>query len=178
MADEMTGFSKQEKHAIMRRLEQDGRWAEARDFKEEVRQSGQSNAVAWAAMIEKFPPPNLGDEEGETAADEKELDLRRQETELIARTKDQPINFQRDARWAYSHCSVWSVLPKDAPSFGAWGLLDFSRENYGDFLRVCSKYLFEESTNESKVADSHILKVIDKTRKEIETDELSRQSEE
>ena len=147
MTSETSGFSKQEKLDHMRRLQGDGFWERALAYKESIRQSGQSNTVAWAAMLEKFPPLNLDGDEL-SSGDEDELALRKQEAELIAKTNDQPINFQRDVRWAYSHCSEWGVPLKDAPSFGAWDLLDFARADYGDFLRVCSKYLFEESTNE------------------------------
>jgi len=50
------GFTKQEKLENMRRLEHEGRWREAREYKETVRQSGQSNDVAWVAMLQEYPP--------------------------------------------------------------------------------------------------------------------------
>ena len=99
------GFTKQEKHGIMNRLLSEGRWSEAREFKETVRKSGQSNDVAWGMMLEEYPPladddsdspPSTGDPELSDAEDMETDDsggfTKQERLELMHR-------LQREGRW-------------------------------------------------------------------------------
>ena len=46
---------------------------------------------------------------------------------MVARSKGRKIDVVGDARWVYEYLSDDDVTPLDAPSLGAWGMLEWAR---------------------------------------------------
>ena len=111
------------------RLRREGRWEDASEYRDEVRKQLQSegkkrqeaNEGAWEAMLEKYPP--VDDEAVEDVTDDNCAEI----AELAARSKGQEFDVIGDARWVYEQLSNGDVTPLDAPSLGAWGLLEWAR---------------------------------------------------
>ena len=118
---------------------------EATEFRREIRRQerakgktkAEAGEIAWAAMMEKFPPldPEIqsgkpGGPNQEPAADS-DLAL----AALRERTAGQPVDFQRDVVWVYQHLADEEVTPDDAPSTGAWSLLGWARDYRNHFFQ-------------------------------------------
>jgi hypothetical protein len=119
------------------RLRKEGRWEEAslwRDKKRKtLREEGQprteANDASWQAMIEQFPPLPATLEEPSEAVEL--LDL--------GNYDDQP-DLSRDVLWTYENLARKDVTAVDAPSLGAWDLLQWARKNRNLFFeRVLPK---------------------------------------
>lgn len=180
MSDEKPGFSRQEKFEHMRRLQNEGLWEQALAFKESLRQSGQSNDVSFAAMLQLFSPlPEKPDadwngfndiEPAQTPEEAAEL------AELIARCEGQSVDLRIDIEWAYLNSNEPNLSPSDAPTPGAWTWLQFSKQNRGKFIEIGTKYLHqvqEESSGTWKTDGDRIIKVIEKIRESLEEEGTS-----
>ena len=128
----MTGkkreVERESKLTITTRLKREGRWEEATIFKDEVIQElrearifgYQAKDAAWREMARAFPPLEKDEEEFVLADDE--------EVETLLK-KLAPVDLFADIRWVYSQLENKRVRRDQAPSAGAWSLLDWAR-NY------------------------------------------------
>jgi hypothetical protein len=115
------------------RLRREGRWGEASKFKDEtikkLRKEGmkqqEARDGAWKAMQDKYPPSNTEMvEESLLASDELWSDMANMSSST----------FIDDSMWVYSRLDVAGVEPQDAPSAGAWALLQWARANKDKFF--------------------------------------------
>jgi hypothetical protein len=116
----------QSKIQITRRLEREGRWAEASRFKDEyiskLRVEGKSRKeagqAAWEEMERKYPPQPS---ETEPAA------LEALPVEWADRFGSTSDDFVSDTLWVYNTLGLSNVQPEDAPGAGAWSLLRWAK---------------------------------------------------
>ena len=109
---------------LTERLKREGRWEEASLWKDgEIKRQREychrtkldAGERAWAAMAEKFPP----------LPEPKEPDIG---IMLESAEGDQmPADLIGDILWCYSNMNR-KVTPQDAPTGGAWGLLQWARK--------------------------------------------------
>ena len=170
------GISKAQKLTIAHRLQRQGDWPEAVVRREELRAMGMTPAEFWHILDAEFPPPPHSEEEEETAAYEDEAECKattEELTELLERTGKLPVNIKNDLMWVYQSRGRKNLSPRDAPSLGAWDMLQYSRTNRAKYTDLVFKHLLQkddDSKDNWKIDDSHILKVIDKLQKEIAAD--------
>jgi hypothetical protein len=118
------------KAAAMHRLQREGQWEEASAYRREVRQQQRSlgktkreaGEIAWPAMMEKFPPL----EQSEIPPDV--LD------ELLRQSQGQQVDPVGIITWTCEHLTQQDVKPSDAPTLGAWGLLQWAKAHSDAFF--------------------------------------------
>jgi hypothetical protein len=143
------------------RLRKEGRWEEAslwRDKKrKQLKTEGQTrteaNDASWQAMIEQFPPLPAAPEEPSEAVEL--LDM--------GNYDDQP-DLSRDVLWTYENLARKDVTAVDAPSLGAWDLLQWARKNRNLFFeRVLPKAMTakEKKSGELEVEEDPGIEYLD-----------------
>ena len=123
------------------RLRREGRWEEAslwRDQKRgELRAEGQtkakSNEQAWDAMIDKFPPLPPSEVQSRGGGHAVEL------LDIDPDAYDGQSGCAGDIAWVYQNLSVKSATPHQAPSSGAWALLQWARRNTDKFFPLWAR---------------------------------------
>jgi len=108
---------------LTHRLQREGRWPEASKFKDDRIASHRSEGTsrkdsqlaAWEEMEQKYPP----------IAEPSEL-LDPQDIPADS-WEDSGVDFAGDAMWVYSKLACAHILPEDAPSAGAWSLLQWAK---------------------------------------------------
>ncbi len=78
-------------------------------------------------MLKQFPPSDHGQDGGGSADG---LGL----IETSPGDHDGQPDLVRDTLWTYENLARKGVTPKDAPSLGAWSLLNWARENRNHFF--------------------------------------------
>ena len=136
------------RYAATRRLQADGRWTQARIWRLEMKQRHitlgmdkiQANDLSWLQMISKFPPEgvtpaDIGDQPIEEESPEKPpaADVRTQ-TELDELEWSGSVDLVSDTLWVYECLGSTKVTPLDAPSPGAWHLLEWAKRNRNHFF--------------------------------------------
>jgi hypothetical protein len=143
---------------LTERLRREGRWEEASRFKDEVLRKLRSNGMgkaeskedAWAEMAKAYPPLPAPEGEaapiangaepgpsrapaasaGQTAAEES-IDV----DALLERIGDgRPSDLVQDTLWVYENLANRRVKASDAPSCGAWALLEWARQYRNRFF--------------------------------------------
>ena len=79
-------------------------------------------------------------------------------------------DMSRDILWVYENLARSDILAKDAPSLGAWGLLQWARENRNQFFeRLLSKAMAtkEKQSYEQQVEEDPGIEFIDKMIKDM-----------
>jgi hypothetical protein len=122
------------------RLRREGRWDEASAYRDEhrrrLRTEGQPKAeaseAALEAMIEKFPPLVVEENEDdlvESDADEVDAAI------LSARFGGQRADLVADVMWTYENLENRRASVMEATSLGAWSMLKWARENRNRFFK-------------------------------------------
>jgi len=146
------------------RLRKEGRWEEAslwRDNKrKQLRAEGKSktdaNDASWQAMTESFPPlPQEEVPSDEPSAPMELLDLEDYD--------DRP-DMSRDILWVYENLIRKSVNAEDAPSLGAWALLQWARMNRNRF--------FEQVLPKAKATEKEAAADRDRQEDEAQVEEI------
>jgi hypothetical protein len=145
------------KIVIVERLRREGRWAEASKFKDtalkDFRAKGmkrdEATAAAWEAMATAYPP--IGEAAPETPdATEHDSDI----DALLDRIGDgRPSDLVQDTLWAYEHLANRRIKASDAPSCGAWALLEWARQYRNRFFE---QVLPKAMLNKPSEADENI----------------------
>lgn len=118
---------------LTRRLQREGRWHEASRFKDEtitrLRAEGmkrnEAQNAAWEAMERLFPRA-----EDLTAAELDETPW--EQFEKVPGST--PESYIQDSTWVYERLAVSGVKPSDAPTPGAWSLLQWARKHQDRFF--------------------------------------------
>lgn len=145
---------------LTERLRREGRWGEASRFKDEalrkLRSDGMTKAdaaeEAWRRMAAQYPPlANIGEsapEAPDATAGEPWPAQRPRGTEhdtehdididaLLDRIGDgRPSDLVQDTLWAYEHLANRRIKASDAPSCGAWALLEWARQYRNRFFEM------------------------------------------
>jgi hypothetical protein len=121
------------------RLRREGRWEEASLWRDQnrvqLRAEGktktEANEAAWQAMIEQFPPlPQSELPVGDHAVELLDID---------PNSYDGQSSCTDDVIWAYHNLAIKSADPSQAPSAGAWALLQWARRNSDRFFQLWLK---------------------------------------
>ena len=135
------------------RLQRDGRWTAACEFRDRVRRElrqagktkGEANDEAWRRMSEEFPPITVT-QQGQSKVD------------LVADDGDDfPTNlppsdgdFDADLRWAWNTIGD-PVQPEDARNGSAWCLRLFGLQQFDKFLPLVAKSIGMADTRAKKM---------------------------
>lgn len=128
------------------RLQRDGRWTAACEFRDRVRRElrqagktkGEANDEAWRRMSEEFPPIEVTQAQQGQPANELLSD---DEDGLDFPTNLRPsdiASFDDDLRWAWNTIGD-PVRPEDAPNGSAWYLHLFAIQQFDKFLPLVVK---------------------------------------
>ena len=123
------------------RLQRDGRWTAACEFRDRVRRElrqagktkGEANDEAWSRMSEEFPPVVViqqGQSEDDLVADDSD--------DFPTNLPPGDCNFEADLRWAWNTIGD-PVQPEDAPNGSAWCLHMFAIQQFDKFLPLVVK---------------------------------------
>ena len=132
------------------RLRREGRWEEASQFRDQVKQQlrtegksrQEANDAAWAAMIAKYPP--LAQSDG---ADEFD-DVWIEDTDGSHDDPKWP-NLVADILWVYLHLARRCTQSTDAPNPGAWSLLCWARRHVNRFFEQLIPKILSASSQQS-----------------------------
>lgn len=129
------------KIAATERLRREGRWEEASAYREAERErfkaeghKGAASEMAWTSMLERFTPlpveelPSRPVGEAVEKMSDEDLDA------LLAKSGDGKPDFHADVMFAYWNLENYRAKPADAPSMGAWSVLQFARGNRNRFF--------------------------------------------
>lgn len=86
--------------------------------------------AAWDALEDKFPPL----ESPVDLVDTEEPDATVSWKEFAGVPDSTPELYYRDAGWVYDRLAVEGLKPEDAPSPGAWSLLQWAKRNLDRFF--------------------------------------------
>ena len=145
---------------LTHRLQSEGRWNEASEFRDKVRSEqreagrprAEANEEAWSRMAEKFPPlpapqPINNDMDGLFSDEVNDSDL-------PSNLSSGDGNFELDLQWAYRNiCS--EVRREDAPSGAAWRLRQWGRDpdTTDKFLNWVAKMQFRHRDVDGRMRD-------------------------
>ena len=156
---------------LTERLRREGRWGEASRFKDEalrkLRSDGMTKAdaaeEAWRRMAAQYPPLASIGESAPEAPDatiggpwpaqqppgtEHDIDI----DTLLDRIGDgRPSDLIRDTLWTYENLANRRIKASDAPSCGAWALLEWARQYRNRFFeQVLPKAMLNKPPEEDE----------------------------
>ena len=174
---------------LTERLRREGRWPEASLFKDRLKAKLRSDGMtktdageeAWRRMAAQYPPlANIGEavpEAPDATIGEPSPAPRPRGTEpdididaLLERIGDrQPPDLVRDTLWVYENLPNRRVKPADAPSCGAWALLEWARQYRNRFFeQVLPKAMLnkpsedEENVRQEKKSIAEMERILEK----------------
>ena len=138
------------------RLRHEGRWEEAslwrdekrRQLREEGQTRAEANDASWQAMMTEFPP--LDPDQGGSNADVELL-------EINPDNYDNQPDLVRDTLWAYESLCKKGVGAEDAPSLGAWSLLNWARQNRNRFFEVLLPKAMAAKERQAEQRESEVM---------------------
>ena len=117
------------------RLRQEGRFKEFSARRKDLQAEGLSPSESWERAAAEF-----GFGEPRTVAEGGFSSPQKVTSEMF---QGQTASVQSDFEWVYENQAVEDVRPENAPSSGAWGLLQFSRMEprafYTEWMRMASR---------------------------------------
>ncbi len=128
---------------LTERLRSEGRWSAAskfkdvalKDFKAKGMKRHEAANAAWEAMATAFPPLESGGEStGNFRGQGGDDDLIDVDVFLERAGDRQPPDLTRDVLWVYEHLADRNAKPQEAPSLGAWSLLQWARRYRNRFF--------------------------------------------
>ena len=130
------------------RLRQEGRFKDFSARRKDLQAEGRSPSESWerAAAEFGFGEPRTVGESGFSSPYQVTSEM----------FEGQTASLQSDFEWVYENQAVEDVRPENAPSSGAWGLLQFSRMEprafYTEWMRMASRRE-DESAEERRFVD-------------------------
>lgn len=133
-------------------LKKEGRWDEFRAFRQAAEDRGSSRKQSYTLAAKQFgydlgassSPASTGPPSA--AEGVPELPSRYAKKEEFG---GEGSSLKQDYQWVYDNLAVEDVTPPEAPSSGAWGLLQFARTDpksfYVEWMRMVSR---QESSDE------------------------------
>jgi hypothetical protein len=109
---------RESKAELTDRLRREGRWDAFKKRREELKAGGTAASEVWGAAAEEFPSLDAKPDPG-TAP----------KADLQALKGKPPVSIVQAAAWAFEQLDCDSITPADAPSPGAWSLLEWARSS-------------------------------------------------
>lgn len=166
------------------RLQREGRWTEATEFRERIRvdrrEAGDSRAIAndkaWEAMSLEFPPIQISVPQSKPVNDPFSDGDDGNEPDLPQNLPVGSATFQEDLTWAYRNIAS-TVTEAMAPSGGAWALRAWGRSEKGrdKFFAVALKVMAPREAENSRLKDdrSRQFSLLDNLMRELGSRELA-----
>jgi hypothetical protein len=130
VADTITVMHRESKNELMDRLRREGRWEAFVKRREELKAEGVPAKEAWWQAATEFPPPNGNGSSGSNGSAPK--------PDLSALKGKPAVTIAEAVAWASENLDCDSITPADAPSAGAWSMLQWARSSMaarGEFYR-------------------------------------------
>jgi len=170
MAETAEAVGGESKITITARLQREGRWPEASAYKDsqiaECRGEGmtraQANTEGWRRMREKYPPlpppEELHTDNDEASAEDV--------ADAFPLFDGKSADLKTDVLWCYSNFANRTVRPADAPSAGAWAMLEWARSSRNKFFEIVVKILqLPSQDDEDRAAITHDRKNVEQIRR-------------
>jgi hypothetical protein len=140
-------------------LKKDGRWDEFKAFRQAAESRGNSKKQSYTMAAKQFgydlgtsSPPTSNPPPAEGVP---ELPSRYAKKEEFG---GEGSSLKQDYQWVYDNLAVEDVTPAEAPSSGAWGLLQFARTDpksfYVEWMRMVSRQESSDEVMEGFVQDA------------------------
>ena len=159
----MVRMRRETQDGFRQRLRQEGRFKDFSARRKDLQAEGLSPSESWDRAAAEF-----GFGEPDSVAGGGFSSTQQVTSEMF---QGRTASLQSDFGWVYENQAVEDVRPENAPSSGAWGLLQFSRMEprafYTEWLRMASRRE-DESAQERRFVD-------DASRKTEEIAEMLRQ---
>ena len=159
----MVRMRRETQDGIRQRLRQEGRFKEFSALRKDLQAEGLSPSDSWTRAATEF-----GFGEPRPVTQGTPINGHQVTSQMFAGRQS---SVRSDFEWVYENQAVEDVRPENAPSSGAWGLLQFSRMEprafYTEWLRMASRRE-DECVEERRFVD-------DANRKTEEIAEMLRQ---
>ncbi len=129
---------------LQAKLKGEGKWGAYLARKAELLDSGMAELAAYEQAYDEFVPPDTPARVG--SVQEKDSGFVPLATFIIPEKRVKP---KVDVQWVYDNMCISDIEPSDAPSPGAWGLLQACRnsgELFRDFYRTIWPKLLPSKT--------------------------------
>ena len=136
---------RESKAEVTDRLRREGRWDAFKKRREEVKAGGMAASDAWDVAAAEFAPSD-GKPPGEAAP----------KVDLQALKGKPPVSIVQAAAWAFEQLDCDWTTPADAPSPGAWGMLEWARSSMAartEFYRTFAAKIVLLPQEEARRAD-------------------------
>ncbi len=147
----MDRMRRETQDGFRQRLRQEGRFKEFSARRKDLQAEGLSPSESWERAAAEF-----GFGEPRTVADGGFSSPQKATSEMF---QGQTASVQSDFEWVYENQAVEDVRPENAPSSGAWGLLQFARMEprafYTEWLRIIGRQEDEFAEERRFVEDAN-----------------------
>lgn len=151
-------------------LKSNGLMDEFKSRRAEIEAEGISKKRAWTAAANEF---GYGGSSGDNSSEKVNADIpKKKEKPTVSKKQFQgkSASLRAEFQWVYENVAVDDTNPEDAPSSGAWGLLEFARSDprtfYSRWLEMASKsedrdLLMEGFREDARRATSEIAEMLE-----------------
>ena len=142
--------------AIAERLTADGRFDDFKRRREELVAGGMSKGVAYAQAVSEFGASEAPGLPAPPTRENRRVELPRPPESDVFEGKQSTL--REDYQWVYENIAVGNVEPEESPSAGAWGLLQFAKNDpkafYVEWMRMVGKQVDENAELRGFVQDA------------------------
>ena len=142
---------------IAERLKAEGKFDDFKQRREELVAEGQTKGSAYAQAVSEFGASEAPGMPAPPARETRRAVLPRPEPSSDV-FEGKKSTLRDDYQWVYEKISVSNVEPDEAPSSGAWGLLQFAQNDpksfYVEWMRMVGKQVDENAELRGFVQDA------------------------
>jgi len=144
---------------IAERLKAEGRFDDFKQRREELVAEGLAKGAAYAKAASEFGAPEAPGMSAPPARETRRVVLPSPKTEPLSDVfEGKKSTLRDDYQWVYEKIAVSNVEPAEAPSSGAWGLLQFAQNDpksfYVEWMRMVGKQVDENAELRGFVQDA------------------------
>ena len=145
--------------AIAERLKAEGRFDDFKQRREELVAGGLTKGEAYARAVSEFGASEAPGLPAPPTRENRRAVLPRPKTEPSSDVfEGKKSTLRDDYQWVYEKIAVSNVEPEEAPSSGAWGLLQFAQNDpksfYVEWMRMVGKQVDENAELRGFVQDA------------------------
>jgi len=117
------------------RVKSEGRWAEFMAYRRALEKHGREKRDAWIEAARAFGFEGAYYQEERKASKARENPVTLVTSAPADTFKGKEGSVRGDFGWVYDNLGVADITPEDAPSSGAWGLLEYARTEPREFYK-------------------------------------------
>ena len=145
--------------AIAERLKAEGKFDDFKQRREELVAEGLTKGAAYAQAVSEFGASEAPGLPAPPTRENRRAVLPRPKTEPSSDVfEGKKSTLRDDYQWVYEKIAVSNVEPEEAPSSGAWGLLQFAQNDpksfYVEWMRMVGKQVDENAELRGFVQDA------------------------